>query len=140
VHRYENGIFNLNTYAVREHLGKNFSIDTKQDAFDFLVAFYIKYDFIKKLVEYQIISTCPCITCGNTKVTINNFILSIFVNNSNKKSFNLNDLLNTSFSYWIKLNDKLLLCECCEGNDTLFKNEITLIKQIIIIHLISFSK
>jgi len=61
VHRYENGIFNLNTYAVREHLGKNFSIGTEQDAFDFLVAFCIKYDFIKKLVEHQIISTCPCI-------------------------------------------------------------------------------
>jgi len=50
-----------------------------------------------------------------------------------KKSFNPNDLLNTSFSHWFKLNDKLL-CEHREENDMLFKNEITLIKQIIIMH------
>ncbi|KYN21163.1 hypothetical protein ALC57_06469 [Trachymyrmex cornetzi] len=139
VHRYENGILNLSIYAVREYLGKNFLTCIKRDAFDFFIALCTKYDFIKKLVEHQIISTCRCITCGDTKITTNNnFILSISVNNSNKKSFNLNDLLNISFSHWIKkLNDKL--CERCEGNDMLFKNEITLTKQIIIIHLISFS-
>jgi len=41
-HRYENGIHNLNTYAIREYLKDYFSIGIKRDAFDFLIAFCIK--------------------------------------------------------------------------------------------------
>jgi len=54
----------------------------------------------------------------------------------NKKSYKLNDLLNT-FSHWCQLYDKS--CECCRKSDILFKNELTLIKEIVIIRLNIFS-
>jgi len=137
-HRYENGIHNLNIYTIREYLRDYFSIGIKRDAFDFLIALCIKYDFIKTLVEHRVISTSRYKSCSDTKVTTNNnVILSIFINNFKKKNFNLNDLLNISFSHWSELYEKS--CERCGGNDILFKNELTLTKQIIIIHLILFS-
>ena len=137
-HRYENGINNLNTYAIREYLGEYFSNCIKRDVFDFLTALCTKYDFIKDLVEHQVILTTRCKLCSNTKVTTdNNVILSIPVNNLKKKSFNLNDLLNISFSHWFELHDKS--CERCEGNELLVKKEIKLTKQIVIICLSLFS-
>jgi len=50
----------------------------------------------------------------------------------NKKSYSLNDLLNI-FSQWRQLYNKS--CERCERNDILFKNKLTLSKEIVIIHL-----
>jgi len=49
----------------------------------------------------------------------------------NKKSYSLNNLLNT-FSHWCQLYDKSW--EHCGRNDILFKNELT--KEIIIVRLI----
>jgi len=81
--------------------------------------------------------TIRCKPCGDTKVTTdNNVIFSISINNLNKKSYNLNDLLNT-FSHWYQLYDKS--CKCCGSNDILFKNEVTLTKEIVIIRFIIFS-
>jgi len=54
----------------------------------------------------------------------------------NKKSYKLNDLLNT-FSHWCQLYDKS--CELCGKNDILFKNELMLTKEIVIIRLNIFS-
>jgi len=99
-HRYEHGMNNLNTYEIRQLLRQNFSAPIKRDAFEFLTALCAKYDYIKNLVQHQITSTSRCKSCGDTKVTTdNNVLLSISVNNLNKKSYNLNDLLNT-FSYY----------------------------------------
>lgn len=54
-----------------------------------------------------------------------------------KKNFNLNDLINISFSHWSQSYEKS--CANCGENNILFKNELTMTKQIIIIHLILFS-
>jgi len=51
-----------------------------------------------------------------------------------KKSFNLNDLINTTFSHWYQSFNNL--CEQCGRNDMFFKNELDLTKDILIIHLI----
>jgi len=111
-HRYEHGMNNLNTYEIRQFLGQYFSAPIKRDAFEFLIALCTKYDYIKNLVQHQITSTSRCKSCGDTKVTTdNNVIFSISINNLNKKSYNLNDLLNT-FSHWYQLYDKS--CECVE--------------------------
>jgi len=131
-HRYEHGMNNLNTYEIRQFLGQYFS-----DAFEFLTALCTKYDYIKNLVQHQITSTSRCKSCGDTKIIINNnVLLSISVDNLNKKSYKLNDLLNT-FSHWCQLCDKS--CERCRKSDILFKNELTLTKEIIIIRLNIFS-
>lgn len=51
MHRYENGMRNLNTYTVRQYLGEHFSINIKRDVFEFLTVLCAKYDCIH-LVEY----------------------------------------------------------------------------------------
>jgi len=38
MHRYENEISNLNTYAVRQCLGKSFLVNVKRDALEFLTS------------------------------------------------------------------------------------------------------
>jgi len=53
-----------------------------------------------------------------------------------KKSFNLNDLINITFSHWYQSFD--ISCEHCGRNDIFFKKELGLTKEILIIHLISF--
>jgi len=52
-----------------------------------------------------------------------------------KKSYNINNLLNATFSHWSQSNNGS--CKHCTGNKILNKNEITLTKDIII-HLILF--
>jgi len=137
-HQYECGMNNLNIYEIRQSLGEYFSVNVKRDAFEFLTALCTKYDYIKNLVEHQVNSTCRCNSCGYTKVNVsNNVILSISIDIMKKRSFNLNDLFNTTFSHWCQSFDKL--CEHCGRNDMLFKNELVLTKEILIIHLISFS-
>jgi len=129
---------NLNTYAVRQYLGEYFSINIKRDAFEFLTDLCTKYDCIRHLIEYQVTSTTRCKSCENTKtITYNNLILSIPINNLKKKSYNINDLLKVTFSHWSESNNGS--CEHCTGNKILNKNEITLTKDIIIMHLILFS-
>jgi len=54
----------------------------------------------------------------------------------NKKSYSLNDLLNT-FSHWCQLYDKS--CERCRRNDILFKNELILTKETVVVRLTIFS-
>jgi len=70
-------------------------------------------------------------------LSYNNLILLIPINNLKKKSYNINDLLNVTFSHWSQSNNES--CEHCSENKILNKNEITLTKDIIIIHLILFS-
>jgi len=93
---YEHGMNNLNTYEIRQLLEQYFSAPIKRDAFKFLTTLCAKYNYIKNLVQHQITSTSWCKSSDDTKVTTdNNILLSISVNNLNKKSYNLNDLLNT---------------------------------------------
>jgi len=54
-----------------------------------------------------------------------------------KQNFNLNDLINTTYSHWYQSFD--ISCEHCGRNDIFFKKELDLTKEILIIHLISFS-
>jgi len=136
MHRYEIGMHNLNTYAIRQYLEHFLSI-IKHNAFDFLITLCEKYECIKNLMEHQITCTKRCKTCDYTKTTHNNnIIISIPVNNLKKKNFNLNDLLNITFSHWYQSHNES--CEYCTGNDIIYKNEITLTKEIIVIHLILF--
>jgi len=65
-HRYEHEINNLNTYKIRQLLGQYFSALIKRDAFEFLTALCIKYDYVENL-QHQITSTYRCKSCGNTK-------------------------------------------------------------------------
>jgi len=136
-YQYEHGLNNLNTYEIRQSLGKYFLNAVKRDAFEFLTAICTKYDYIKNMVEHQVTSTCRCNSCGNSKViTSNNVLLSISIDIMKKKIFNLNDLLNTTFSRWYQSFNNS--CEQCGRNDIFLKNEIDLTKDILIIHLISF--
>jgi len=52
-----------------------------------------------------------------------------------EKSLDLNELFNITFSHWCQLHNES--CENCTRNDILCKSEITLNRDIIIIHLIS---
>ena len=54
-----------------------------------------------------------------------------------KRSYNLNDLLNVTFSRWYELDNGS--CEQCTGKDMMFKNELILTKDIVIIRLLLFS-
>ncbi|KYM98499.1 ATP-dependent DNA helicase PIF1 [Cyphomyrmex costatus] len=138
-HQYEHGTSNLNTYDIRQSLGEYFSTIIKRNALEFLTALCTKYDYIKSMVEHKVICNYRCYSCGNTKViTNNNVILSLSINNVKKKSYNLNDLLKTTFSSsWCQTFDKL--CERCGRNDVLFKSELVPPKEILIINLTSFS-
>lgn len=138
VHRYENGMLNLNTYSVRQYLGDYFSTCIKRDTFEFLIVICTQYDYIRNLVEHQFTVTSRCKSCGNTKVIIeSNIVVSISVKDLKKKS-NLNELLKETFStHWCPLYDKS--CEYCAGNNILFKNELTLAKEVVIIRFILFS-
>ncbi|KAL6254311.1 hypothetical protein P5V15_014360 [Pogonomyrmex californicus] len=85
-HRYEHGMNNLDTYEIRKSLGENFSVAIKRDALEFLTALCTKYNYIQNLVNHQVIATCRCNSCGDTKVTIkNNTLLSISVSNEKEK-------------------------------------------------------
>ena len=139
MHQYESEISCLNTYAVRQCLEEPFSTDVKCDAFEFLTTLCTKYDCIRELVEHQVTSTSRCTSCNYVnKITYDKSIISISVNNLRKKSYDLNDLLNDTFSHWSQSENGS--CEYCAGNDILFKNELTFTKDIIIIHLSLFSK
>jgi len=110
MHRYENGMHDLNTYAIRQCLGEYFSSSLKRNASDFFIALCEKYDCIKTLVRHQITSIRRCKTCGDTKTIVdNNIIISIPINNLKKNKYNLNDLLNITFSRWYQLHN-----ECCD--------------------------
>jgi len=128
-HRYEYEMNNLSPYKIRQLLGQYFSAPIKRDAFEFLTALCTKYD-VKNLIQHQITSTYRCKSCGNTKVTTeSNFIFSISISILNKKSYHPNDLLNT-FSHWCQLTKTY-----CGKNNILFKNKLTLAKEIVIIRL-----
>ncbi|EZA49264.1 hypothetical protein X777_12460 [Ooceraea biroi] len=93
---------------------------------------------IRNVVEHKITSTSRCKSCGNTKVITDNHILvSISINNLKKKSYNLNDLLNITFSHWVQGNNES--CKYCGENAILIKRDLVLAKEIVIIHLVSFS-
>jgi len=139
MHRYENEICNLNTYAIRQCLGDYFSSPVKRNASDFFMALCEKYDCIKSLVRHQITTIKRCKTCNNTKTIVdNNIIISIPINNLKKKSYNLNDLLKTTFSHWYQLHNES--CEYCTESNIILKNEIILTKEIVVIRLIFSSQ
>ncbi|XP_029157812.1 uncharacterized protein LOC114930228 [Nylanderia fulva] len=122
MHRYENGMRNLNTYAIRQCLGEYFLSMVRRNAYDFLTALCEKYDCITNLIQHQVTSTKRCKTCGNTKTIVeNNIAISISLDNLKKKSCNLNELLNSTFSHWFHLHNES--CEYCTGTDQIFKNE-----------------
>jgi len=64
---------NLSTYKIRQLLGQYFSTPIKRDAFEFLIALYTKYDYVKNLVQQ--ITSYRCKLCGNTKITIDNNLI-----------------------------------------------------------------
>ena len=136
MHQYENNLQNLNTYVIRQYLGEYFLKNVKRDACEFLTAFCTKYDYIKNLIEHQVTSVKRCKNCHYTKTIVNsNIVISIPINKSQKKSYDLNELLNLSYSQWRQLHNET--CDNCTGSDIMFKNEFTLIRDVIIIHLIS---
>jgi len=47
-------------------------IAVKRDAFEFLTALCIKYNYIQNLVDQQVIATYRCNSCGDTKITNKN--------------------------------------------------------------------
>jgi len=105
----------------------------KRDAFEFFTALCTKYNYIKNLVQHQIhLVDASRVT---KVITDNNVLLSISINNLNKKSYKLNDLLNI-FSHWYQYDKS---CENCGKCDILFKNELTLTKEIVIIRFNIFS-
>jgi len=53
--QYEDGMYNLNTYEIRQYLGEYFLNAVKRDAFEFLTALCTKYDYIKNIVEHQLL-------------------------------------------------------------------------------------
>jgi len=136
MHRYENEMHNLNTYAIRQCLGEYFSSSLKRNASDSFIALCEKYDCIKTLVRHQITSIRRCKTCGNTRTIVeNNIIIYIPINNLQKNKYNLNDLLNITFSRWYQLHNES--CGyCTEKNNILLKREIILTKEIVVIHLL----
>jgi len=80
------------------------------------------------LIQHQITSTSRCKSCGDTKVIINsNVLLSISIDNLNKKSYKLNDLLNT-FSQWCQLYNKSY--ERCGESDILYYLKYYYLKMI----------
>ena len=88
--------------------------------------------------QHEVTSITRCKSCGNTNTIIKNDILiSIPINKCEKKSYDLQDLLNVMFSHWCQLSKSIKSCENCTENDILFKNELTLAGDIIVIHLIS---
>lgn len=118
--RYENGVRNLSTNSIRQYLGEYFSNPVKQNASDFLMALCEKYDCIKSLMRNQIVSTRRCKTCDNTKTIVdNNIIISIPINNLKKKKYDLNDLLNVTFSHWFQLHNES--CEYCAEKNNVIK-------------------
>ncbi|XP_067206958.1 uncharacterized protein [Linepithema humile] len=136
INQYENKLPNLNTYVIRQSLGEFFSKNVKRDACEFLIALCTKYDYIKNLVEHQVTSIKQCKNCHNTTTIVNkNILLSIPVNKRKKKSFDLNELLNVTFSHWCQLHNES--CENCTGNDILCKSELILTGDIIVMHLIT---
>jgi len=62
VHQYEHEMNNLNTYEIQQFLV--FLASIKSNAFKFLIALCTKYDYIKNLVQHEIISTSQCKSCG----------------------------------------------------------------------------
>ena len=87
--------------TVRQSLGEHFSINVKQDVFEFLITRCTEYDCIRQLVEHQVTSTTRCKSGDYTKkITSDNLVVSIPINNLKKRSYNLNDILNVTFSHW----------------------------------------
>lgn len=137
VHRYENGMRDLNTYGIRQYIGNNFTNTVKYDVSEFLEALCAKCEYIRNLVEHQVTSITRCRSCDYTNtITLNNIFISIPVVNLQKKSYDLNDLLKITFPNWCDSKES---CKNCIRNDMLFKSEVTLARQILIIHF-PFSK
>ncbi|XP_071644884.1 uncharacterized protein [Temnothorax longispinosus] len=144
-HKYDKRLPNLNADAIRTDLGERFTSrgdekPAKRDALEFLIAICTKYNYIRNLVGHQVTRTTKCISnsCGyTTKDNItDNIVVPISINNLKKKSYNLNNLLKDTFLNWGPLYGKT--CQFCAGN-LVFRNELTLTKEIVIIHLILFS-
>lgn len=132
-HRYEKERPKLSTYGVRQSLGEYFSICAERDALQFLTTFCMKYDCIKNLVEHQVTSTSQCKACGNIQNTINNNVIrSIPIDNLEKRSHNLQDLINITSSHWHQVINKS--CEHCVEDNILVKRELTLTRETMIIH------
>ncbi|XP_070525058.1 uncharacterized protein [Cardiocondyla obscurior] len=137
MHRYEYGMNNLNTYDVQQDLGESFSMNVKLDALKFLTILCTKYDFVRDLVQQEVTSTTRCVTCHITKtICFNNLFISIPINKLKKKNYNLKELLDVLFSHWHQSDNGF--CENCTGNNILYKNELTLTKDIIIIYFVLF--
>lgn len=120
----------MNTHLIRKYLRKYFSILSNEiHPICLQHTFCTKYDFKINLIAHQVNFPTRYKLCNKTKVfTDINLIFSMFINTLKKKSFNLNGLLNISFSHWYKLYD--ISCERCAGNKLLFKNKIKLIIDI----------
>ncbi|XP_070517894.1 uncharacterized protein [Cardiocondyla obscurior] len=139
MHRYEYRMSNLNTYDVRQDLGESFSMNEKLDALKFLTILCTRYECIRESVEHEVTSSTRCVICQYTKtICSNNLFISIPINNLKKKSYNLKELLDVTFAHWNQ--SETGSCENCTGNNILFKNELTLTKDIIIIHVALFSQ
>ena len=90
------------------------------------------------IVEHQVTSKTRCKSCDYTKtITSDNLVVSILIHNLKKRSYNLNDLLNVRFLHWYESDNGS--CEQCTENDIMFKNELIMTKDIVIIRLLLFS-
>ncbi|XP_070528976.1 uncharacterized protein [Cardiocondyla obscurior] len=139
MHRYEYRMSNLNTYDVRQDLGESFSMNEKLDALKFRTILCTRYECIRESVEHEVTSSTRCVICQYTKtICSNNLFISIPINNLKKKSSNLKELLDVTFAHWNQ--SETGSCKNCTGNNILFKNELTLTKDIIIIHFALFSQ
>ncbi|KAK0167673.1 hypothetical protein PV328_012446 [Microctonus aethiopoides] len=54
-----------------------------------------------------------------------------------KYSYDLKEVLNSTFSHWYQSREES--CENCTSSNIMFKNELVLTKDIIVIHFILFS-
>lgn len=139
MYQYEKKMPTSSTYSTRQYLGEYFSSNIKRDAFEFLIVLCEKYDCIKNLLQYQMNTTSRCKICDNTKCTTNNnIIISVPTNNlQEKKSYDLQELVNITFSHWYQsFND---LCEHCSRNVMLVKNELIFAQNVIVIQIKLFS-
>jgi len=109
MHQYENKLPNLNTYDNMTMFRRIFSKIVKRNVCEFLIALCTKYDYIKSLVEHQVTSIKRCKNCDNTMTIVNNNIFfSIPINKWKKKSLDLNELFNVTFSHWYQLHVRIV--------------------------------
>lgn len=129
----------LNSFAVRELAGQQFTEDEQQDAAEFLMAICEKSDVVRKALEHQMITTTRCNDCGlSSETTQPNCILTIpvTITPGMKSPKNLQDLLDNTLSRWTRLDGT---CENCQKSNKLQKTVAASVKHVIVMQLMIFA-